>query len=71
MQAHFAGEQAGLDRLRYYLYGEPENGRAGPALHHYKDQRAKAVGVDNSTKLSPFLAVGVLSPRTVYQEVMR
>ena len=31
----------------------------------------QAVGVDNSTKLSAFLAVGALSPRMVYEEVER
>ena len=37
----------------------------------YKDARMQAVGVDSSTKLSPFLALGVLSPRTVAAEVLR
>lgn len=31
----------------------------------YKDARMQAYGVDNSTKLSPFLALGVISPRTI------
>lgn len=30
-----------------------------------------AGGVDNSTKLSPYLAAGCLSPRMVYAEIQR
>jgi deoxyribodipyrimidine photo-lyase len=33
---------------------------------HYRESRMSAVGVDSSAKLSPFLALGCLSPRQVY-----
>lgn len=57
--------------MRYYLYGQPDNGHSEQPIIHYRDQRAMAVGVDSSTKLSSFLAVGALSPRMVHKEAMR
>lgn len=35
----------------------------------YRESRMQATGVDSSTKLSPFLGLGCLSPRTVYRHV--
>lgn len=42
-------------------------------LQHWQNTlcRLQAVGVDNSAKLSAFLALGCLSPRMVHAEVMR
>jgi deoxyribodipyrimidine photolyase len=40
-------------------------------MRYFDNTRMQAVGIDNSTKLSAFLAVGALSPRMVYDEVMR
>lgn len=67
-----------MRRLRSYLWGD-EGGHQGsgsdpaaaPAMRYFKDTRMQAVGVDNSTKLSAFLAVGALSPRMVRDEVIR
>ncbi|KAG2448995.1 hypothetical protein HYH02_005749 [Chlamydomonas schloesseri] len=40
-----------------------------PSLQYFTNTRAQAVGVDNSTKLSPFCALGCITPRRIYQEV--
>ncbi len=42
---------------------------ASAAPQHYKATRNALQGVDQSTGLSPWLAVGALSPRTVYQSL--
>ncbi|KAI7843632.1 hypothetical protein COHA_002872 [Chlorella ohadii] len=74
------GEQQGLQRLRYYLGLEPGDGGSGsgtlaagepPPIADYAEARMGAWGVDSSAKLSPFLALGCLSPRMVYWEVLR
>jgi len=57
-----AGEAEGLARLKYYLW---ESHR----IETYKDTRNGMLDFDDSSKLSPFLALGSLSPRTVYQEI--
>ncbi|KAK9808788.1 hypothetical protein WJX72_003695 [[Myrmecia] bisecta] len=68
--AWVCGEEAGLQRLRWYLFGD-RNGPSGirkPApLDGFKDSRMLAYGVDNSTKLSVYLALGCLSPRMVHE----
>ncbi|KAG2444726.1 hypothetical protein HXX76_001470 [Chlamydomonas incerta] len=40
-----------------------------PSLLYFTNTRAQAVGVDSSTKLSPFCALGCITPRRIYQEV--
>ena len=64
-----------MRRLRYYLWGsedgDPDHCEHAPALQYFENTRMQAVGVDNSTKLSAFLAVGALSPRMVHDEVLR
>jgi len=40
-------------------------------IHSFKDTRMLAGGVDNSAKLSAYLAAGCLSPRMVYAEIQR
>lgn len=58
------GEQAGLDRLAEYFWRRR-------ALTHYKDTRNGMLGEDFSSKFSPWLACGALSPRRIYNEVQR
>ncbi|GIL43896.1 hypothetical protein Vafri_1477 [Volvox africanus] len=42
-----------------------------PSLLYFTNTRAQAVGVDNSTKLSPFVAMGCITPRRIHEEVER
>jgi len=59
---HAAGETAALKRLQYYTY-ESE------LLTSYKWTRNRSLGMDYSSKLSPYLALGSLSPRKIYEVV--
>ena len=56
------GEIAGLHRLNYYLWDTDLAGK-------YFETRNGMLGSDYSTKLSPWLAHGCLSPRRVYQAI--
>ena len=56
------GETEGLKRLEYYTFGQD-------LVRTYKKTRNGMLRDDDSTKLSPYLAVGSLSPRTVYERV--
>ena len=56
------GESAALGRLRHYLWGTR-------AVSTYFDTRNGMLGADYSTKLSPWLALGCISPRTIHAEV--
>ncbi len=58
------GEQAGLERLKYYLWDSQLAGT-------YKETRNGLIGGDYSTKFSPWLAQGCLSPKKIYQELKR
>lgn len=58
------GETAALARLRHYLWGSD-------SVASYFDTRNGMLGPDYSTKFSPWLAAGCLSPRTVAAEVAR
>ncbi len=58
------GETAALARLDAYLW-------AGDHLKTYKLTRNGLVGADYSTKFSPYLAHGCLSPRHVYWQTQR
>ncbi|WP_435118468.1 DASH family cryptochrome [Halolamina sp. C58] len=58
------GETAGLDRLEAYVW-------EGDHLRAYKRTRNGLLGADYSSKLSPWLAAGCLSPRYVKREVDR
>ncbi|GLI69973.1 hypothetical protein VaNZ11_014626 [Volvox africanus] len=40
-----------------------------PSLLYFTNTRAQAAGVDNSTKLSPFVALGCITPRRIHEEV--
>lgn len=57
------GETAGLARLKRYFW---ECDR----LRCYKETRNGMLGEDYSSKFSPWLALGCLSPRTIYAEVL-
>ena len=58
------GETAGLARLGAWAF---ESG----ALGTYKETRNGLLAADDSSKLSPWLALGCLSPRQVHAEVLR
>lgn len=56
------GEDEALARLRYYLWDTD-------LIKQYKETRNGLLGLDYSSKLSPYLASGCLSPKLIYQEV--
>ncbi|WP_042661747.1 DASH family cryptochrome [Haloferax sp. ATB1] len=58
------GETAALDRVESYIW-------AGDHLREYKETRNGLLGADYSSKLSPWLNEGCLSPRYVKVEVDR
>ncbi|KAI8813285.1 cryptochrome DASH-like protein [Cladochytrium replicatum] len=57
-------ETTGLKRLAYYLW-------ESDCAQKYKETRNGLLGADYSTKFSPFLAIGSLSPRKIVQELWR
>lgn len=58
------GEQAGLGRLNDYLWNTD-------AVSTYKETRNGLVGKNYSTKFSPWLASGSLSPRMIYHTIKK
>lgn len=56
------GETAGLARLNQYLWGTK-------AAKTYFDTRNELLGADYSTKFSPWLALGCLSPKEIYHQL--
>jgi deoxyribodipyrimidine photo-lyase len=58
------GESAGKARVEEYLW-------EGDHLRTYKRTRNGMLGGDYSSKFSPWLAAGALSPRWIYREVKR
>ncbi|MFN0016225.1 MAG: DASH family cryptochrome [Saprospiraceae bacterium] len=58
------GETSGLNRLRHYLWDTD-------AVATYKETRNGLIGSDYSSKFSPWLSAGCLSPKLVYQEIKR
>ena len=56
------GADAAMERLTHFT-------GASRALGHYKETRNGMLTADESSKLSPWLAAGALSPRTVYEAV--
>lgn len=54
------GETAALERINHYLWGTDNVSR-------YKETRNGLIGAEYSTKLSPWLAVGALSPRKIFE----
>ena len=62
--AYFGGETAALKRLYYYL-------DESHLIRKYRATRNQSLGADYSSKFSPYLALGCLSPRLIYEEVTR
>jgi deoxyribodipyrimidine photo-lyase len=58
------GENEALKRLNYYLF---ESKKVG----FYKKTRNGLIGIDYSTKFSPWLANGSLSAKSIYWEIKR
>jgi deoxyribodipyrimidine photo-lyase len=58
------GETAALQRLNHYLFETN-------AVHLYKEKRNGLLGIDYSSKLSPWLASGALSPRMALSELKK
>ncbi|MCC5930564.1 MAG: DASH family cryptochrome [Cyclobacteriaceae bacterium] len=56
------GESNGLKRLQYYLW-------ESDLLKNYKETRNGLLGWDYSSKFSPWLALGCLSPRRIFYEI--
>ncbi len=58
------GETSGLKQLQYYLWETD-------LIKNYKNSRNGFMGWDFSSKLSPWLAQGCLSPKKIYQELKK
>ncbi len=58
------GETAGLERVQQYFWKQDR-------LRVYKDTRNGMLGADYSSKFSPWLALGCLSPRYIWEEVQK
>lgn len=58
------GESEGLKRLHYYLW-------ESNAIKNYKETRNELIGSDYSSKFSPWMAQGCLSPKQIYYEIKR
>ena len=58
------GEVAGWQRLNHYLWQSDQ-------VRNYKFTRNQLLGTEYSSKFSPYLAVGALSPVSIYHEVKR
>jgi deoxyribodipyrimidine photo-lyase len=56
------GESAALERLEYYTF-------KSELLTGYRWSRNRSDGLDYSSKFSPYLAVGCISPREIYKKV--
>ena len=56
------GETKALERLQYYFF-------ESNAIANYKNTRNEMVGANYSTKFSPWLALGCISPRYIYAEL--
>lgn len=56
------GGASGLERLHHYTFGTQK-------VAWYKHTRNGMLGVDYSTKFSPYLALGCLSARTIYRTI--
>ena len=58
------GESEALKQLHYYLWESDH-------IANYKETRNELLGRDFSSKFSPWLAHGCLSPKLIYQELKR
>merc|ERR1719487_260216 len=59
------GETEGQKRVKDYIWNENN------VLSSYKQTRNELLGLDTSTKFSPWLALGCVSPRMVYEQVLK
>lgn len=57
------GEKSGLQRLHYYLW-------ESDSIQTYKETRNGMLRYDDSSKLSPWLALGCISPKRIYCEIL-
>jgi deoxyribodipyrimidine photo-lyase len=58
------GETAGIHRLNHYFWEQD-------LLKNYKETRNGMLELDYSSKFSPWLALGCLSPRYIYHQVQK
>ena len=58
------GETEALNQLKYYLWDQD-------LIKNYKDTRDGLLGRDFSSKFSPWLAQGCLSPKMIYSELKK
>ena len=58
------GETEALQRLQYFLW-------ESQAIDTYEETRNELIGADYSSKFSPWLAQGCLSPKQIYAELLR
>jgi len=58
------GESAGIERIDYYLW-------QSNLLATYKETRNGMLGGDYSSKFSPWLSLGCISPRYIYSQVQK
>jgi deoxyribodipyrimidine photo-lyase len=58
------GEDAALAQLKYYLWDTN-------LIKNYKETRNELLGWEFSSKFSPWLASGSISPKTIYHEVKK
>ncbi len=58
------GEREGLKRLHYYIW-------ESRCIKQYKETRNGLIGGDYSSKFSPWLAQGCLSPKKIYDEIKK
>lgn len=58
------GESQALKRLKYYLWDTK-------LISSYKKTRNHLLGSDYSSKLSPYLAQGCISPKLIYDEIKK
>ncbi|KAM9552366.1 cryptochrome DASH [Salvelinus alpinus] len=58
------GETQALARLQHYFWDTD-------AVATYKETRNGLIGLDYSTKFSPWLAIGCISPRYIYQQIKK
>lgn len=58
------GTQNAMQRLHYYFWGSKK-------LSYYKNTRNGLLGTDYSSKFSPWLANGSLSPKMIYWEIQQ
>ena len=62
--AFTGGETKALERLQYYLWETQ-------LIKNYKETRNNLIGSDYSSKFSPWLSQGCLSPKLIYDEVKK